>query len=76
MEVGQPDSRAEIEAVYRRRYGKFLRVAVAILCDEIVQNAGRRTRFNAAWSFAKGLIQFPLGRLLRVDALCGLAGSA
>src|SRR6266536_1528838 len=34
MEVGQRDPRAEIEAVYRRRYGKFLRVAVAILRDE------------------------------------------
>src|SRR2546423_6258557 len=34
MEMGQRDPRAEIEAVYRRRYGKFLRVAVAILRDE------------------------------------------
>jgi RNA polymerase sigma-70 factor, ECF subfamily len=34
MELGQRDPRAEIEAVYRRRYGKFLRVAVAILRDE------------------------------------------
>src|SRR5437763_8450537 len=34
MEVGQRDPRAEIEAVYRRRYGKLLRVAVAILRDE------------------------------------------
>src|SRR5438874_9114237 len=34
MEVGQRDPRAEIAAVYRRRYGKFLRVAVAILRDE------------------------------------------
>ena len=34
MEVGERDPSAEIEAVYRRRYGKFLRVAVAILRDE------------------------------------------
>jgi RNA polymerase sigma-70 factor (ECF subfamily) len=34
MEVGQRDPTAEIEAVYRRHYGKFLRVAVAILRDE------------------------------------------
>jgi len=34
MEVGELDPSAEIEAVYRRRYGKFLRVAVAILRDE------------------------------------------
>ena len=34
MEVGRSDPSAEIEAVYRRRYGKFLRVAVAILRDE------------------------------------------
>src|SRR6266516_7585220 len=34
MEAGQRDLRAEIEAVYRRRYGTFLRVAVAILRDE------------------------------------------
>jgi len=33
MEVGQRDPRAAIEAVYRRRYGKFLRVAFAILRD-------------------------------------------
>jgi RNA polymerase sigma-70 factor, ECF subfamily len=30
----KPDPIVEIEAVYRRRYGKFLRVAVAILRDE------------------------------------------
>src|SRR5437588_1659937 len=34
MEVGERDPSAEVEAVYRRRYGKFLRVAVAILRDE------------------------------------------
>lgn len=34
MEVGERHPSAEIEAVYRRRYGKFLRVAVAILRDE------------------------------------------
>ena len=34
--MGQSDPQAEIEAVYRRRYGKFLRVAVAILRDEQV----------------------------------------
>jgi RNA polymerase sigma-70 factor, ECF subfamily len=34
MEVGERDPSVEIEAVYRRRYGKFLRVAVAILRDE------------------------------------------
>jgi RNA polymerase sigma-70 factor, ECF subfamily len=33
MGVG-PSNDAEIEEVYRRRYGKFLRVAVAILRDE------------------------------------------
>jgi RNA polymerase sigma-70 factor (ECF subfamily) len=34
MEVGERDRSPEIEAVYRRRYGKFLRVAVAILRNE------------------------------------------
>jgi RNA polymerase sigma-70 factor (ECF subfamily) len=34
VEVSERDPSAEIEAVYRRRYGKFLRVAVAILRDE------------------------------------------
>ena len=34
MAVGSRDLSAEIEAAYRRRYGKFLRVAVAILRDE------------------------------------------
>jgi RNA polymerase sigma-70 factor, ECF subfamily len=34
MEVGQRDRSGEIEAVYRRRYGKFLRVAVAVVRDE------------------------------------------
>jgi RNA polymerase sigma-70 factor (ECF subfamily) len=34
MELGTDDVGAEIEAVYRGRYGKFLRVAVAILRDE------------------------------------------
>jgi RNA polymerase sigma-70 factor (ECF subfamily) len=34
MRVGDRDPSPEIEAVYRRRYGKFLRVAVAILRDE------------------------------------------
>ena len=32
--LGPRDHDAEIESVYRRRYGKFLRVAVAILRDE------------------------------------------
>jgi RNA polymerase sigma-70 factor, ECF subfamily len=34
MKVGSRDLGVEIEAVYRRRYDKFLRVAVAILRDE------------------------------------------
>jgi RNA polymerase sigma-70 factor (ECF subfamily) len=34
MDVGERGYAAEIEDVYRRRYGKFLRVAVAILGDE------------------------------------------
>jgi RNA polymerase sigma-70 factor (ECF subfamily) len=34
MEVGRRERNTEIERVYRRRYGKFLRVAVAILKDE------------------------------------------
>jgi RNA polymerase sigma-70 factor (ECF subfamily) len=34
VEVRSRDVGAEIEAVYRRGYGKFLRVAVAILRDE------------------------------------------
>src|SRR2546423_14106361 len=36
MEVRESDHGAEIEDIYRRRYGKFLRVAVAILRDEQV----------------------------------------
>ena len=35
MEAGERDASAAIEAVYRRHYGKFLRVAVAILRDEL-----------------------------------------
>jgi RNA polymerase sigma-70 factor, ECF subfamily len=34
VEVRERDPNAEIEALYRRRYGKFLRVAVATLRDE------------------------------------------
>lgn len=34
MEAREHDPSGEIEAVYRRRYGRFLRVAVAILRDE------------------------------------------
>jgi RNA polymerase sigma-70 factor, ECF subfamily len=34
MGVRERNQAAEIEGVYRRRYGKFLRVAVAILGDE------------------------------------------
>src|SRR4051812_25480455 len=33
-EIGPRDHEAEIEGVYRRGYGRFLRVAVAILHDE------------------------------------------
>ena len=34
MDVGQRERTAEIERIYRRHYGKFLRVAVAIVHDE------------------------------------------
>jgi RNA polymerase sigma-70 factor, ECF subfamily len=34
MKVGKRDPSAEIERIYRRGYGKFLRVAVAVLRDE------------------------------------------
>ena len=34
MGVSERDPSADIEAVYRRRYGRFLRVAAAILRDE------------------------------------------
>jgi RNA polymerase sigma-70 factor (ECF subfamily) len=34
MRTREREHAAEVEDLYRRRYGKFLRVAVAILCDE------------------------------------------
>jgi RNA polymerase sigma-70 factor (ECF subfamily) len=54
MEVGQPDSRAEIEAVYRRRYAKFLRVAVAILCDEQLAEEAVHDAFVRALRHRRG----------------------
>jgi RNA polymerase sigma-70 factor, ECF subfamily len=54
MEVGQCDLRAEIEAVYRRRYGKFLRVAVAILRDEQLAEEAVHDAFVRALRHRRG----------------------
>src|SRR6266508_6284413 len=54
MEVGQRDPRAEIEAVYRRRYGKFLRVAVAILRDEQLAEEAVHDAFVRALRHRRG----------------------
>src|SRR5438874_6607706 len=54
MEVGQRDPRAEIAAVYRRRYGKFLRVAVAILRDEQLAEEAVHDAFVRALRHRRG----------------------
>jgi RNA polymerase sigma-70 factor, ECF subfamily len=54
MEVGQRDPRAEIEAVYRRRYGKFLRIAVAILRDEQLAEEAVHDAFVRALRHRRG----------------------
>jgi RNA polymerase sigma-70 factor (ECF subfamily) len=54
MEVGQRDPRAEIEAVYRRRYGKFLRVAVATLRDEQLAEEAVHDAFVRALRHRRG----------------------
>jgi RNA polymerase sigma-70 factor, ECF subfamily len=54
MEVGQRDRSAEIEAVYRRRYGKFLRVAVAILRDEQLAEEAVHDAFVRALCHRRG----------------------
>jgi RNA polymerase sigma-70 factor (ECF subfamily) len=54
MEVGERDPSAEIEAVYRRRYGKFLRVAVAILRDEQLAEEAVHDAFVRALRHQRG----------------------
>ena len=54
MGGGRSDKRDEIEAVYRRRYGKFLRVAVAILRDEQVAEEAVHDAFVRALRHQKG----------------------
>jgi RNA polymerase sigma-70 factor, ECF subfamily len=54
MEVGRRDLRAEIEAVYRRCYGKFLRVAVAILRDEQLAEEAVHDAFVRALRHRRG----------------------
>jgi RNA polymerase sigma-70 factor, ECF subfamily len=54
MVVGERDSSAEIEAVYRRRYGKFLRVAVAILHDEQLAEEAVQDGFVRALRHRRG----------------------
>src|SRR6266540_5229418 len=54
MEVGQRDPCAEIEAVYRRRYGRFLRVAVAILRDERLAEEAVHDAFVRALRHRRG----------------------
>jgi RNA polymerase sigma-70 factor, ECF subfamily len=54
MEVGRRDPSREIEAVYRRRYGKFLRVAVAILRDEQLAEEAVHDAFLRALRHRRG----------------------
>jgi len=73
MEVGQRDRAAEIEAVYRRRYGKFLRVAVAIvrhepLAEEAVQDGFVRALRHRR-SFEEGALEAWLWRIVVNEAL-------
>src|SRR2546423_13565265 len=54
MEVGKRDPSTEIEAVYRHRYGKFLRVAVAILRDEQLAEEAVHDAFVRALRHRRG----------------------
>ena len=54
MKVGSGHRDAEIEAVYRRRYGKFLRVAVAILRDEQLAEEAVHDAFVRALRHRRG----------------------
>ena len=54
MEVGERDLSDEIESVYRRRYGKFLRVAVAILRDEQLAEEAVHDAFVRALRHRRG----------------------
>jgi RNA polymerase sigma factor (sigma-70 family) len=72
MEVGQRDPAAEIEAVYRSRYGKFLRVAVAILrheqlAEEAVQDGFVRALRHPR-SFEEGALEAWLWRIVVNEA--------
>lgn len=57
MEVRERDHRAEIEDVYRRRYGKFLRVAVAILRDEQLGEEAVNDAFVRALRHREGFVE-------------------
>src|SRR5204863_4223351 len=54
MEAGERDASAAIEAVYRRHYGKFLRVAVAILRDEQLAEEAVHDAFVRALRHRRG----------------------
>src|SRR2546423_12294079 len=54
MEVGKRDPSTEIEAVYRHRYGKFLRVAVAILRNEELAEEAVHDAFVRALRHRRG----------------------
>jgi RNA polymerase sigma-70 factor, ECF subfamily len=57
MEAGERDHAAEIEDVYRRRYGKFLRVAVAILGDEQLGEEAVNDAFVRALRHRRGFVE-------------------
>jgi RNA polymerase sigma-70 factor, ECF subfamily len=54
VDVGDRHLSREIEAVYRRRYGKFLRVAVAILRDEQLAEEAVHDAFVRALRHRRG----------------------
>jgi RNA polymerase sigma-70 factor (ECF subfamily) len=57
MEVGARDPAGKIEAVYRRRYGEFFRVAVAILRDEQLAEEAVHEAFVRALRHRRGFAQ-------------------
>lgn len=73
MEKGSRDVGAEIESVYRRRYGKFLRVAIAILRDEqlaeeAVHDAFVRALRHRAGFGERGVLEAWLWRIVVNEA--------
>jgi RNA polymerase sigma factor (sigma-70 family) len=57
MDVREREHAAQIEEVYRRRYGKFLRVAVAILRDEQLGEEAVNDAFVRALRHRRGYVE-------------------